>query len=68
MKKSEALQAMRDGYKVRHAYYGEDAEYLNSLNKGAFKVTQTKCDNGDFCESFFVTRVTNEEVNKGTSE
>lgn len=33
-------------------------DYLNSLNKGTFDVTQTKWDNGDFSESFNIVRVT----------
>lgn len=33
-------------------------EYLNSLDKGEFKVEQTKYDNGDFSESFLIIRVT----------
>lgn len=32
-------------------------EYLNTLNKGAFSVVQTKYDNGNFCEEFLVTKV-----------
>ena len=35
----------------------ERQEYLNSLNKGTFKVTQTKTDNGDFEEMFNIIRV-----------
>lgn len=33
------------------------SEYLNSLNKGTFKVQQTKSDNGDFTEKFTIIRV-----------
>lgn len=31
--------------------------YLNSLDKGQFKVEQTKFDNGDFTEKFIIVRV-----------
>lgn len=31
-------------------------EYLNSLNKGTFDIVQTKFDNGDFQESFIISR------------
>jgi len=33
------------------------SEYLNSLNKGQFQVTQTKWDNGSFTEEFTIVRV-----------
>ncbi len=34
-------------------------EYLNSLKKyGKFSITQTKFDNGDFCETFQIARAT----------
>ena len=36
--------------------------YLNSLGKGEFEITQTKWDSGDFCESFILIRVNNEQV------
>lgn len=32
-------------------------EYLNSLNKGTFKVEQTKWDDGSFEERFMIIRV-----------
>lgn len=35
------------------------SEYLNSLNKGEFKVAKTKFDNGDFTEKYTIVRVTN---------
>lgn len=31
--------------------------FLNTLNKGTFKVDQTKYDDGDFTECFTITRV-----------
>jgi hypothetical protein len=34
-------------------------EYLNSLDKGEFSITQTKRDNGNFIEKFVVSRYTN---------
>jgi len=34
------------------------SEYLNTLNKGFFKIEQTKYDSGDFCEEYLVIRVT----------
>lgn len=34
-------------------------QYLNSLGKGTFQVTQTKYDNGDFTENFTIVRVIN---------
>lgn len=40
-------------------------EYLNSLNKGEFKVEQTVYDKGDFCEEFIYTRVLNERKETG---
>lgn len=33
-------------------------KYLNSLNIGTFKVEQTKYDNGDFQESFYIIHAT----------
>ena len=33
-------------------------DYLNSLNKGLFQVTQTKYDNGNFQEAFTIVKVT----------
>lgn len=35
-------------------------DYLNSLNKGEFDVTQTKFDDGSFTEKFNVVRVFND--------
>lgn len=32
-------------------------EYLNNLNKGRFKVVQTKWDDGNFEEKFMIIRV-----------
>lgn len=32
-------------------------QYLNSLGKGHFDVTQTKFDNGSFIEEFIIVRV-----------
>jgi len=32
-------------------------KYLNSLNKGVFKIECTKRDNGDFTEKYLVIRV-----------
>lgn len=32
------------------------SEYLNSLDKGAFTITQTVFDNGDFSEAFNIAR------------
>jgi hypothetical protein len=37
-------------------------EYLNSLNKGQFSITQTKWDKGDFNESFVLSRVYDEPI------
>jgi len=34
-------------------------EYLNSLGKGEFSLSQTKWDNGDFTEKFVLSRATN---------
>lgn len=34
------------------------SEYLNSINKGEFDVSQTKWDNGDFSEEYTIVRVT----------
>ena len=31
-------------------------QYLNSLDKGEFKVVQTKFDNGDFSEEFLIIK------------
>lgn len=33
-------------------------EYLNTLDKGFFKIEQTKYDRGDFSEEYLVIRVT----------
>ena len=35
------------------------AEFLNSLSKGEWNLTQTKFDNGDFTEKFAVARYHN---------
>lgn len=36
---------------------GNRSEYLNSLGKGQFQVTQTKFDNGNFEEAFTIVWV-----------
>ena len=43
-------------------------EYLNSLDKGTFKVTQTQFDRGDFRECFHITRVTDQNTNLSLTE
>lgn len=37
-------------------------EYLNSLNKGYFSVSQTKSDRGDFVEEFMIVRSLPDDV------
>jgi hypothetical protein len=37
-------------------------EYLNTLGKGVFDVTQTKFDNGNFSEGFTIVWVRNMET------
>ena len=38
-------------------------DYLNSLNKGEFKVIKTKWDDGTYIEEFLIIRVTMPEFN-----
>ena len=33
------------------------SKYLNSLDRGEIIIEQTRCDHGDFCESFIIIRV-----------
>jgi len=37
------------------------SSFLNSINKGTFRVTQTKFDDGSFCEEYLIIRVTEDK-------